>query len=233
MYKTLITLLRGKSHTIAEATTDAHAITILRQQMRDAATGLEKSKRAVALAMSYREREKKTLIQVNQQITSLEGRAIDAMNKGEDVAAAEAAEAIANLEAERDNIEAAIAKFDQDIASLRSKIKNAESRMRALKRGTRLADATEKTQHLRGTQDSGVVANLQNAEKTLDRLQGQQEDNDFVERAIEEMSVEGCGAATDDKLANAGFGKPLKNSADDVLERLRKSTKKPTPKTSK
>ena len=52
MYKQVFTLLRGSAHEAAEQFTDANALPILRQQIRDSARSIQASKCAIAAAMA-------------------------------------------------------------------------------------------------------------------------------------------------------------------------------------
>ncbi len=59
MFNTFVTLIRGRRHDAAQAIADVHALSILRQQLRDGAAGVEAARRAVAVVMAYAERERK------------------------------------------------------------------------------------------------------------------------------------------------------------------------------
>ena len=52
MFKTLITLVRGRTVAIAEEVADQNALLILDQQMRDATGALDKAKKALAIAIA-------------------------------------------------------------------------------------------------------------------------------------------------------------------------------------
>ena len=53
MLKKLFTLVRGRSVDASQSFLDANAIALLRQQMRDAANGVDKSRKAIAIVMAY------------------------------------------------------------------------------------------------------------------------------------------------------------------------------------
>ena len=73
---------------------------MLRQQLRDCAAGVETARRSTAMVMAYESREKKSAERIAAQLADLEIRALDALAKGRDDLATEAAGAIAQLEAE-------------------------------------------------------------------------------------------------------------------------------------
>jgi len=52
MFKTLITLVRGRTAVLAEEVADQNALLILDQQMRDATGALDRAKKALAIAIA-------------------------------------------------------------------------------------------------------------------------------------------------------------------------------------
>lgn len=221
MFKMMTTLIRGRSHDVTEAFGDANALSILRQQLRDAADGLQGAKRSVAVVMAYAERERKSAATLDTQLADLEARAMDAIRKERDDLAVEAASAIAELEAERKATQTSITHYDGEIRRLREQVSLAEQRLRTLQRGKQIADASQRTQKLRGTMPDGVIASLKEAEATLERLQNRQSHAEDVEIAMVELTSSSSAEATSARLAAAGCGAPLRSEAADVLARLR------------
>src|SRR5262245_53788516 len=107
MFKTIITLMRGAAARAEEEVVDRSALLILDHQILDAATGIERSKRPLAVAIAQDEPEGKRLETTLARIADLEERATAALAGGREDLAAEAAEAIALMEADRDAIRAA------------------------------------------------------------------------------------------------------------------------------
>src|SRR5215471_693319 len=99
MLKTIMTLFRGAAHRAEEEFADRSALLILDQQIRDAAAGIERAKRALAVAIAQDEAEGKRLEATLKRIADLEERAVAALGAGNEELAAEAAEAIAVMEA--------------------------------------------------------------------------------------------------------------------------------------
>ena len=221
MFKTITTLIRGRSHDAVDAFSDANAISILRQQLRDAAQGLEGAKRSVAIIMAYCERERKAAQRIATQLEDLELRALDALRQGRDDLATEAASAIAELEAKATTTQNAITAYEVDITRLREQVSLSEKRLRALQRGKQLADATAKSQKLRGTMPDRGLSSLKEAEATLERLQSRQGHAEDTALAMAELSTGSSAEATSARLAAAGCGAPLRSEAADVLSRLR------------
>lgn len=221
MFNTIITLVRGRSHDAAQALEDANALSILRQQLRDAAAGVEAARRSVAVVMAYAERERKSLPRINAQIADLEGRALAALAQGREDLATEAAAAIAQLEAEWRTTEAALATYETEIARLRDELGGAELRLRDLKRGLQLADAAQKSQTVRGVVSRPVTASLAEAEATLTRLQSRQLHAEATALAVVELSAGQSAEAISARLAAAGCGPSIRPDAAAVLERLK------------
>src|SRR6185295_6374777 len=102
MFKTVFTLFRGSVAVAEEELEDRTALLILDQQVRDAAAAVERSKRSLALAIAQDQQEGRKLDTTNARIADLEVRATAALDGGREDLAREAAQAIANMEADRD-----------------------------------------------------------------------------------------------------------------------------------
>ncbi|TWB14423.1 phage shock protein A (PspA) family protein [Rhizobium sp. ERR 1071] len=222
MFNSILTLIRGRSYDAEQAFIDRNAVPLLAQQIREAASAIQSARRAVAIAIAQNEQEKNRHAAIIGRIADLETRAVAALQKGSDELAREAAEAIAQLEAERDASEKAQAQFTQTIGKLKATVRTSEARLQELQRGERLARATEQTQKLNAAcDDNSGLATLDDAEETLARLQAYQSRCEIAASAMKEMDAASRQAHIIEKLANAGCGAPLGPSADDVLTRLR------------
>ena len=115
MFNSFFALIRGRSHESSQAVIDASALTILRQQIRDSAAAVTSAKKAIAVAQAQNDREKQQFDVVVARIRDLETRTVEAIEKGEETLAREAAETIAVLEAERDASLEAERRFDREI----------------------------------------------------------------------------------------------------------------------
>jgi phage shock protein A len=221
MFKLFVTLMRGKNADTAEALADAAALPLLRQQLRDCAAGLETARRSVALVMAYESREQTSAKRIALQLADLETRALDALSKGREDLAAEAAGAIAHLEAEAITTARAIDTYKSEISHLRAVIAEADARLRDLQRGHHLALATAQTQRLRDKSPAQAVASLDEAETTLTRLQARQAEAEATRAALQELSATQNADAMRDRLAAAGCGAALRPDAASVLARLK------------
>ncbi|ENN85120.1 putative negative regulator protein [Rhizobium freirei PRF 81] len=222
MFNSILTLIRGRAYDAEQAFIDRNAVPLLAQQIRDAAAAIQSARRAVAIAVAQNEQEKSRYSAIIDRIADLETRAVAALQKGSDELAREGAEAIAQLEAERDASEKAQAQFTQTIGKLKATVRASEARLQELQRGERLARATAQTQKLSvACDDNSGLATLDDAEETLARLQAYQNRCEVAASVMKEMDAASRQATIVEKLANAGFGAPLGPSADDVLARLR------------
>jgi phage shock protein A len=223
MFKAVLTLFRGSVAVAGEQLEDRTALLILDQQMRDAATAVDRSKRTLALAIAQDQQEGRRLEATITRIADLEIRATAALEGGREDLAREAAHQIANLEADRDAAMTARTLFAQEITRLKRHVSNAEARLTDLDRGRRLARASESVRALRR---SGIEAarpyesTLPEAENTLKRLRERQMEAQAADEALVELDAASGPLAVAEKLAEQGFGPRLKTTADDVLARL-------------
>jgi len=226
MFKTVLTLFRGTVAVAEEELQDRTALVILDQQMRDAAAAVDRSKRALALAIAQDQQEGKRLEATCARITDLEVRAGAALDAAREDLAREAAQAIANLEAERDAARTARTLFASEIARLKRHVVNAEARIGELDRGRRIARAAEAVRNLRR---GGIEAarpyecTLPEAEATLKRLRERQIEAQAADEALMELDAATGPLSVAERLAEQGFGPRIKTTADDVLARLKAS----------
>ena len=223
MFKTVLTLFRGSVAAAGEELEDRSALLILDQQMCDAAAAVERSKRSLALAIAGDQQEGRRLDATNARIADLEVRTTAALDGGREDLAREAAQAIANLEADRDAAMTARTLFASEITRMKRQVANAEARIIELERGRRIARASEAVRALRR---GGIEAarpyesTLPEAENTLKRLRERQIEAQAASDALVELDAASGPLATAEKLAEQGFGPRLKSTADDVLARL-------------
>jgi len=173
MFKTVLTLFRGSVAAAGEELEDRSALLILDQQMRDAGTAVDRSKRTLAIAIAQDQMEGRRLDATCARIADLEVRATAALDGGREDLAREAAQQIASLEADRDAAMTARTLFASEITRLKRQVAGAEARITDLDRGRRLARAAEAVRVLRR---GGIEAarpyesTLPEAENTLRRL---------------------------------------------------------------
>src|SRR5262252_6362277 len=224
MFKTLFTLVRGAAAAAEGEMLDRSALLILDQQIRDAASALERGKRALAVAIAHDEAEGKRLEATLARIADLEERAVAALAGGREDLASEAAESIAMVEADRDAVREARATFAQEIAHLKRTAADAGRRLAELERGRRIAQAAEAVRRLksRGPARLGGAAALADAEATLRRLRERQAEDAAIDASAQSLDADAAADTIATRLEAAGFGKRTRPTAADVLERLHK-----------
>jgi phage shock protein A len=221
MLKTILTLLRGTVSAAENELADRGALVILDQQIRDAAAAIERSKRALAVAIAQDEAEARRLDKTLVRIADLEERAIAALNGGREDLATEAAEAIAVMEDDRDAILAARDTFGTETGQLRRTVVQAGRRLTELERGRRIAQAAELVRRLKSGKSTAGLGALAEAEATLRRLRKRQAESVVADMALQMLDADGSPATIADRLAAHGFGSTTHASATDVLNRLR------------
>jgi len=230
MLKTIVTLFRGAAFRAEEEFADRSALLILDQQIRDSAAGIERAKRALAVAIAQDEAEGKRLETTLARIADLEERAVAALGGGSDELAAEAAETIAVMEADRDAIREARATFAREIAGLKAAVRRSGQRLSELERGRRIAMAAESVRRLKtghGFGNPGGATALADAEATLRRLRERQAEDAAAANAFDTLDSEANPASVAERLEAAGFGKRTRPTAADVLARLKQKTSAP------
>src|SRR5262245_21699647 len=221
MLKTMWTLMRGAAAAAEEEVVDRNALLLLEQQIRDAAAATERAKRALALAIAQDEAEGRRLEATLVRIADLETRARAALVARRDDLVAEAAEAIASLEADRDAMREARANFAREIAQMKATVAGATRRLAELERGRPIAQTAEAVRRLRtgGPIDPSEQAALAEAEATLLRLRARQAEDAAAAAALQTLN----GSAPADiaeRMEAAGFGPRTRPTAADVLARL-------------
>lgn len=232
MFKTIVTLVRGAAFRAEEEFADRSALLILDQQIRDAAAAIERAKRALAVAIAQDEAEGKRLETTLSRIADLEERALAALAGGREELAAEAAEAIAVMEADRDAIREARATFAREIGQLKAIATKSGQRLAELERGRRIASAAESVRRLKtghGVAGAGGAAALAGAEATLRRLRERQAEDAAAADAFETLDTGANPAGVAERLEAAGFGRRTRSTAADVLARLKQKTGAPAP----
>lgn len=232
MFKTLTTLIRGAAAKAEEDFADRHALLILDQQIRDAASATEGAKRALSIAIAQDESEGKRLEATLTRIADLEERATAALADGCADLATEAAEAIALMETDRDAIKESRRAFAADVAQLKIAVANAGHRLAELERGRRIALATESVRRLKarsGTVGNAGMAALADAERTLQRLRERQVEDAAAAAAYDTLAPGLNPDATASRLEAAGYGRRTRATAADVLDRLRKKSAESVP----
>jgi phage shock protein A len=220
--RTLSLLMRGAIADNAQALHDANAVTILRQQIRDAAGALATARRELAVAMAYHAAEARALDAIGARIETLSDGARRALADGREDLGSEAAVHIAALEDERSDRRAAAARFAAEIERLKRLVGQGGERLRDLDRGLQTARTTEALRRagLEGRRVTALSAGaLGEAERTLARLREAQAAEADAAEALAALEAEAASGIEAD-LDAAGYGRP-RTDPRAVLDRLR------------
>lgn len=153
---------------------------------------IERAKKALALTIGQDRQEAARIAAVEKRIAELEARVTAALQAGEETLAREGAEAIADLEADRDSYRAAKALFEPEVQKLRDYVAQAQQRLVAIERGRRIARAIESIRVMRrgGVEEEGPHrATLSDAETTLTRLRDRQLEIRAADDALGELEA--------------------------------------------
>lgn len=224
MFKSLVTLFRGTVHDAPGTLAVRNVFAILDQQLRDCTQAVGQARKALAIAMVQKRKEQAQLERTRARIAGLEERACRALDAGEERLAAEAVEAIAYLEAEREAGEVAQETFVREAASLKKLAKSSELRLVELRRGQRIAVAAEKANCLRGDEVTSAnlsAGSLEDTERTLERLRERQADFGRTREALDKLDAGTAPSSLVEHLAEAGFEPSARTTAKDILARLR------------
>jgi phage shock protein A len=231
MLKTLTTIIRGAAAEADEAVFDANATRILSQQLRDAASALENSKRELACSMAHRDSEKRAVEALDKRKWELERSAIDAINGNREDLANEVAAILAAIDDERRERSEAMTRFDIEIARLRQMTDDGRRRLGDLRRGLEMARAQESLRRAGANGRKALTTGkgaLREAEATLAKIRENNQKSNDEHRALEELEDVQSGKDLDARLAEAGFGPNQKTKINDVLSRLKASAARET-----
>jgi phage shock protein A len=220
--RTLSILMRGVIADNAQAIHDANAVTILRQQIRDAAGALATARRELAVALAYHAAEARALDAITSRIATLSDSARRALGDGREDLGIEAATLIAALEDERADRRAAADRFAAETERLKRLVAQGAERLRDLDRGLQTARTTEALRRagLEGRRVTTLSAGaLGEAERTLARLRERQDAEADVAAALAELDTAAAGGIEAD-LDAAGYGR-ARTDPRAVLDRLR------------
>ena len=172
------------------------------------------ARRSLALAVAEEDREISRRVTLSDQVKDLEVRAIDAFAHGREDLATRAAETIAVLETEVAASEAASTRFAAKVAATRREVDAQRGRLADLDRGRRLARVGAALSGPSSPRTGQPI--LARAEAALVAVQAAESDAEALRLEFAPTSQ-----TLVDDLAEAGFGRPTRVVAADVMTRLR------------
>lgn len=222
MLDLLSTLFRGANAKASETVTDHFAIDLINQKIREAESGVEGAKHALAALIIRQRGEQKTLDALGVRKAILENRVREALAAGNETLALEGANAIAEMENEATIRAETLARLSERVARLRQSVEKAHRRVADLRQNAMAARAIDlerrSQRRLNRSLDGGSA--IHEAEKLIQRVTDQ---DDPLEQSgvLDEIDNALSHRSAEDNLAAAGFGPATKTRAQDVLTRLR------------
>ena len=228
IFRKLITAIRGGANEVGEAIVDTQAFRILEQEIRDAKQALDQSKVSLTNVVAEKIAIERTLNKATASIEENESYAIKALEKGDETLALDVAGKIADFEQQRDANQTILSSFESQITMLKKSISQADSNIQSLERELKLVETTDKVQKandLANKNTTGSNSALNSATDSLARIRERQQKKEDQAAANIELAEENKDVNLQTRLEEAGIITD-KNSADSVLERLKKSTQK-------
>ncbi|GAA6153633.1 PspA/IM30 family protein [Pseudoteredinibacter isoporae] len=226
IWSKMMTALRGGVNEAGEAIVDSQALRILDQEVRDASEELKQSKGSLAEIMARQKLAEEKVAQLQKQIDEHEGYAVKALEKGDESLAREVAEKIAGLENQQSQEKDSASGFSESVDKLRAAIQQSERNIKRLKQQVDTVKATENVQRAQAAvaeRHSGSNSKMRTAMDSLERIKEKQALKEAQMSAASELAEEDVDVSLQTKLEEAGIAS-TGNSADDILERLKKKT---------
>ncbi len=222
MFRTLSTLLAGASARSEDRVRDAFAIELIDQKIREADNSLKAAKATLATIIQRQRAEDRQANTLKSRISDMTARAQDALRADREDLAAEAAEAIANMENELTIRLETLDRLDQKGMRLRSSIEAGHRRIIDLKQGAIQARAVRREHHIqrRLNATAGTNTAVDEAEELIQRVIGADDpfEQSEILRGIENDLSHDTLA---DRMADHGFGAATRKTGQDVLAQLK------------
>ncbi len=222
MLTTLRTLFIGANARAEEQVRKVYSIELIEQKIREGTQGLKAAKNTLVAIRQRQRVEERQVALLDSRVEDLTARAREALGAGQEALAAEAAEAIARLENERDTRRATADRLEARAIRLQANVEAAHRRILDLKQGAIAARAARQDGRVMRGLNTTLAGqdSLSEAEELIASVLG--EDDPFEQAELmEEINAGLAGRDVAEHLAEAGFGKPLKTTGASVLERLK------------
>lgn len=218
-----MTAVRGGVTEAGEAVVDANSTRIFEQEIRDAENHLTKAKRDLTDVMAKQMQASREVERIQREISTNEGYAGQALNKGDEALALEIAEKISTLDTELTAQQSALENFTASVARLKELIKKSERQVADYKRQLSVVKTTDSVHKATAAiTDNFVSGNskLLSAKESLERIKAKQQNFDDRLKASEQLEAESGDASLEAKLKAAGIGDQA-SSANSVLDRIK------------
>ncbi|GGM18984.1 PspA/IM30 family protein [Pseudomonas asuensis] len=223
IWKKVVTALRGGASEVGEAIVDKQAIRILDQEIRDAEAALLRARNGLVDIKAKHKLSLQRLDAFKNDIQNWEGKAMTALEKGEEGLATECANKVAEIEAQREQEQILAEQFGKQTDALHAQVIKAEAQIKGLKQQVEMAKARETVQKARvatAAATGGANGSLETAVDSLARIKSRQDEQDARLQAAEELASAANGGDLERRLQEAGIGSKTGGGAD-VLARLK------------
>lgn len=224
MFSTIRTLLAGAGAKAEAAVRQEFAVELIDQKIREAGEAQKAAKAGLAGLIQRERAEDRQIAALEARIGDLAGRARQALAAGNEPLAAEAAAAIAQMENELAVRRETLLRMQARVVRLRQSVETATRRLIDLKHGALMARTVQREQVLQRRLGAGLAGAGPMAEAE-ELIAGVLEADDPVEAGeiLDEIERGLSHADLPERMAAQGFGRPLKVTAAQVLDRLRES----------
>ena len=222
MLATMRTLFSGASARAEEQLRDHYSIELIDQKIREADANLRAAKLGLASLIQRERSEVRQVEAITGRITELTVRAKAAIAAGREDMAAQAAQAIADMENELTRRRETVARLEARILQLRQSVETANRRIIDLKQGAVSARAVRREQSIqkRLSRHLGGASAMDEADTLIARVLGQDdpfEQGEILNQIDRELDHRGIG----ERMSDAGFGPKGRSTGADVLDRLK------------
>lgn len=225
MLQTFRTLFAGASARAEEQVRQQYSIELIDQKIREAQQQLKAAKLGLASLIQRERSERRQVERLAARMAELTQRAEAALEAGREDMAAQAAQAIADMENESTGRGETLARLEIRISQLRQSVETAHRRIIDLKQGAVQARAVrqEQTIQMRLRRHIGGDSAMDEADQLIREVLGR--DDPFEQGQImNEIDRELTHDGINERMADAGFGPAGRSTAADVLARLKEKT---------
>ncbi|MDR2164426.1 MAG: PspA/IM30 family protein [Zoogloeaceae bacterium] len=219
----IATLIKGSARELGESIVDANGARIYEQEIRDARDAIARAKADLTGVMAKEMQSAREIERARAEIARLENLALEALEKGKEDLAEEAAAKVAEQEADLERQTQLHAEYALQANRLKELIKVSDAKIREHEREVQMAKTTESVYKATQTISESIGSSgskLMSAKESLERIKKRHEDLSDRMTAAEALDRELGTKALEAKLAEAGIGENV-HRKEKVMERIR------------
>lgn len=227
IFKDLLTAVKGGISDVGESIVDANAITILRQEIRDAEEAIQKAKQSLSKLKADEIGMKKELSSLNEDINDYTAKAKGALSKSDEELARKIAGRIQELRNKESGVEQQQAALAAQVEKIYKVIKQREEGIKQNRLELQKAETYENLQKTQKVVAAAMPTNDSSAKRVsraLDRVKKKQSDVENQMDADQWLADLEAGSDLDKEIANAGLD-DNGSSVDDILASLKNDGK--------